>query len=48
MIDLNRYDYVVKAFDSLKLENASFWYPHLKMVTKSLLKMVNYHFFNFY
>ena len=44
MLDLNRYDYVVKAFDSLKLEDATFWYSHLNIVTKSLLKMVNYYF----
>ncbi len=44
MHDLNRYDYVVKAFNSLKLEDATFWHIHLNMVTKSLLKMVNYYF----
>ncbi len=47
MLDLNRYDYVVKAFNSLKLEDATFWHIHLNMVTKSLLKMVNYYFLIF-
>jgi hypothetical protein len=43
MLDLKRYDYVVKVFDALKLDDANFWSPHLNMVTTSLLHMVNYY-----
>jgi hypothetical protein len=46
MLESKRYDYVVKLFDSLKLDNPNFWYSHLNLVTTSLLHMVNYIFFS--
>ncbi len=45
MQHLNHYDYVVKAFNSLKLDDPNFFFNQINMVTTSLLKMVNYYLY---